>query len=141
MSTQKVVYTFDPTGDMVKQLEEVVEDLRAIRGAGFKITEPFPENLEFQLVLKKEAAPPNLDEQRRAKALNKNINEFEMSVRTYNCLINANILTVRALVQKTEAEVLKVKNLGRKGLNEIKAFLGQEGLSLGMKLDPPYEND
>ena len=54
----------------------------------------------------------------------------------YNCLKNANIRTIRELVQKTEAEMLKTKNFGRKSLNEIKEILHTMGLSLGMKLEP-----
>jgi DNA-directed RNA polymerase subunit alpha len=67
--------------------------------------------------------------------LNKSVDEMELSVRSYNCLKNANIRTIGELVQKTEAEMLKTKNFGRKSLNEIKEILGSMGLSLGMKLD------
>ncbi len=56
-------------------------------------------------------------------------------MRSYNCLKNANIQTIGELVQKTEAEMLKTKNFGRKSLNEIKEILAQMGLSLGMKID------
>jgi len=56
-------------------------------------------------------------------------------VRSYNCLKNANIQTIGELVQKTEAEMLKTKNFGRKSLNEIKEILASMGLSLGMKID------
>ncbi len=61
--------------------------------------------------------------------------ELELSVRSYNCLKNANIQTIGELVQKTEAEMLKTKNFGRKSLNEIKEILASMGLSLGMKID------
>jgi DNA-directed RNA polymerase subunit alpha len=67
--------------------------------------------------------------------LNKSVDELELSVRSYNCLKNANIRTIGELVQKTENEMLKTKNFGRKSLNEIKEILGTMGLSLGMKLD------
>jgi DNA-directed RNA polymerase subunit alpha len=67
--------------------------------------------------------------------LNKSVDELELSVRSYNCLKNANIRTIGELVQKTETEMLKTKNFGRKSLNEIKEILGGMGLSLGMKLD------
>ena len=63
--------------------------------------------------------------------------ELELSVRSYNCLKNANIRTIRELVQKTEGEMLKTKNFGRKSLNEIKEILHTMGLSLGMRLDQP----
>jgi DNA-directed RNA polymerase subunit alpha len=69
--------------------------------------------------------------------LDKSVEELELSVRSYNCLKNANIRTIRELVQKTEAEMLKTKNFGRKSLNEIKEILASMGLSLGMKLDQP----
>jgi DNA-directed RNA polymerase subunit alpha len=67
--------------------------------------------------------------------LDKSVEELELSVRSYNCLKNANIRTIRELVQKTEPEMLKTKNFGRKSLNEIKEILSSMGLSLGMKLD------
>ena len=58
-----------------------------------------------------------------------------MSVRSYNCLNNANIQTIGELVQKTEAEMLRTKNFGRKSLNEIKEILANMGLALGMRID------
>ncbi|HXG34559.1 MAG TPA: DNA-directed RNA polymerase subunit alpha [Bryobacteraceae bacterium] len=67
--------------------------------------------------------------------LNRSVEELELSVRSYNCLKNANIQTIGDLVQKTEAEMLRTKNFGRKSLNEIKEILAGLGLSLGMKFD------
>jgi DNA-directed RNA polymerase subunit alpha len=67
--------------------------------------------------------------------LDKSVEELELSVRSYNCLKNANIRTIRELVQKSEGEMLKTKNFGRKSLNEIKEILHTMGLSLGMKID------
>lgn len=67
--------------------------------------------------------------------LYKTINELELSVRAANCLKNANIRYIGELVRKTEAEMLKTKNFGRKSLNEIKQILTDMGLSLGMKLE------
>jgi len=67
--------------------------------------------------------------------LNKSVDEMELSVRSYNCLKNASIRTIGELVQKTESEMLKTKNFGRKSLNEIREILQGMGLSLGMKLD------
>mgnify|MGYP000044180844 CR=1 FL=1 len=64
------------------------------------------------------------------------VDELELSVRASNCLKTANIRTIADLVQKTEAELLKTKNFGKKSLNEIKTILAEMGLSLGMKLDP-----
>jgi DNA-directed RNA polymerase subunit alpha len=71
----------------------------------------------------------------RNENLNRSVEELELSVRSYNCLKNANIATIAELIQKTEAEMLKTKNFGRKSLNEIKEILAQMGLSLGMKID------
>ena len=67
--------------------------------------------------------------------LNRSIEEMELSVRSYNCLKNANIQTIGELVRKTEAEMLKTKNFGRKSLNEIKEILADMGLTFGMTLD------
>jgi DNA-directed RNA polymerase subunit alpha len=77
------------------------------------------------------------DEEKGAlwEKLNKSVDEMELSVRSYNCLKNASIRTIGELVQKSEGEMLKTKNFGRKSLNEIKEILGGMGLSLGMKLD------
>jgi len=66
--------------------------------------------------------------------LKRSVEELELSVRSYNCLKNADIKTIGELVQKTEAEMLKTKNFGRKSLNEIKEILAEMGLSFGMKL-------
>ncbi len=71
----------------------------------------------------------------RNENLDRSVEELELSVRSYNCLKNANITTIRELVSKTEAEMLKTKNFGRKSLNEIKEILAVMGLSLGMKFD------
>ncbi|MBF0530098.1 MAG: DNA-directed RNA polymerase subunit alpha [Deltaproteobacteria bacterium] len=74
-----------------------------------------------------------------ARILNENlfrsVDELELSVRSANCLKNANIHFIGELVQKTENEMLKTKNFGRKSLNEIKEILSEMGLSLGMKVD------
>jgi DNA-directed RNA polymerase subunit alpha len=67
--------------------------------------------------------------------LDRSVDELELSVRSYNCLKNADIKTIRELVQKTEMEMLKTKNFGRKSLNEIKEILSEMGLGLGMKFD------
>jgi DNA-directed RNA polymerase subunit alpha len=67
--------------------------------------------------------------------LGRSVDELELSVRSYNCLKNANIKTIGELVQKSENDMLKTKNFGRKSLNEIKEILERMGLSLGMKID------
>ena len=85
-----------------------------------------PEPLEEQVEVKEERLNENLF---------RPVSELELSVRSANCLKNANITLIGELVQKTEAEMLKTKNFGRKSLNEIKGILEDMGLSLGMKLD------
>lgn len=75
--------------------------------------------------------------------LNRRVDELELSVRSANCLQNANIRHIGELVQKTESEMLRTKNFGRKSLNEIKEILTDMGLSLGMKVEgwnPPAED-
>ena len=69
------------------------------------------------------------------EVLNRSVEELELSVRSYNCLKNANIQTIGDLVQKTEAEMLRTKNFGRKSLNEIREILQGLGLAFGMKPD------
>jgi len=89
-----------------------------------------------------EAQEGQTDQQRAVvtnENLDKSVEELELSVRSYNCLKNANIRTIRELVQKTEAEMLRTKNFGRKSLNEIKEILHGMGLSLGMRLDQPAQ--
>ena len=71
--------------------------------------------------------------------LDKSVEELELSVRSYNCLKNANIRTIRELVQKSEAEMLSTKNFGRKSLNEITEILEEMGLKLGMLIDEPAD--
>ena len=80
-----------------------------------------------------------VEEQKLNENLFRSVDELELSVRSANCLQNANIKTIGDLVQKTEAEMLKTKNFGRKSLKEIKEILSEMGLSLGMKLEnwPP----
>ena len=85
-----------------------------------------PEPMEEQVEVKEERLNENLF---------RPVSELELSVRSANCLKNANITLIGELVQKTEAEMLKTKNFGRKSLNEIKGILEGMGLSLGMKLD------
>lgn len=89
------------------------------------------EEIEFE-DKKREAGE---EQNRLRKLLNMSVNEIELSVRAANCLNNANILTVGELARKTENEMLKYRNFGKKSLNEIKAKLEQLGLSLGMKID------
>ncbi len=84
-----------------------------------------------------EASEKQIDQEKEElrKKLNISVNEIELSVRAANCLNNANITTVGELAQKTEAEMLKYRNFGKKSLNEIKAKIQEMGLSLGMSFD------
>src|SRR5690242_958245 len=86
---------------------------------------------EMETITSSEERKPEI----RNENLNRSVEELELSVRSYNCLKNANIQTIGELVQKTEAELLQTKNFGRKSLNEIKEILASMGLSLGMKID------
>lgn len=88
-------------------------------------------------VVEFEDTETQVDQEREhlVKVLNMSVNEIELSVRAANCLNNANITTVGQLAQKSEAEMLKYRNFGKKSLNEIKAKLAELGLGLGMKFD------
>jgi len=88
-----------------------------------------------------EESPEEIEEtvdrevERLVENLKRSVEELELSVRSYNCLKNAGIKTIIELVQKSESEMLKTKNFGRKSLNEIKEILFDMGLSFGMKID------
>ena len=108
--------------DSIGQAAKLLKDHMAI----FINFEEVPEQPE-------EAPERSLD--KLSEQLNRSVEELELSVRSYNCLKNANIQTIGELVQKTEAEMLRTKNFGRKSLNEIKEILANMGLSLGMRID------
>jgi len=91
--------------------------------------------INFEETPEAEEVAPEKGTVLRNDSLDRSVEELELSVRSYNCLKNANITTIRELVQKTEGEMLKTKNFGRKSLNEIKEILGAMGLSLGMRFD------
>jgi DNA-directed RNA polymerase subunit alpha len=97
------------------------------------------DHLEIFVNFKEETRPEmptvDVDHVHLLDNLKRSVDELELSVRSYNCLKNANIRNIGELVQKTEAEMLKTRNFGRKSLNEIKEILETLGLSLGMKLD------
>jgi DNA-directed RNA polymerase subunit alpha len=78
---------------------------------------------------------PVTEDERLLETLNRSVEELELSVRSYNCLKNASIKSIGDLVTKSEVEMLKTKNFGRKSLNEIKDILTEMGLSLGMNID------
>lgn len=107
----------------------------AIKGASYILKDQFSvfagvEEVVDVVEKKVEEVAPKWNEN-----LFRRIDELELSVRSSNCLENANIKYIGELVQRTEAEMLRTKNFGRKSLNEIKEILGEMGLSLGMKMD------
>lgn len=94
-------------------------------------------NYDDSLVDFEEQQPQESEENAELKKLlNMSVNEIELSVRAANCLNNANITTVGQLAMKSEAEMLKYRNFGKKSLNEIKEKLSELGLALGMQFDP-----
>ena len=95
----------------------------------------FEEDVEPEIVIAPEPEQPFNEN------LLRSVDELELSVRSTNCLANANIKYIGDLVQKTESEMLKTKNFGRNSLKEIKEILAEMGLHLGMKLDnwPPKD--
>ena len=97
--------------------------------------------INFEEEPEPEEGPEEQEEEKLNENLFRPVSELELSVRSANCLKNANITLIGELVQKTEAEMLKTKNFGRKSLNEIKAILEDMGLALGVKLNnfPPVE--
>jgi len=112
-----------PPQDAIAQAAKIVKDHMFI----FINFEEQPEEEEEEV---------DRDAERMYENLKRSVEELELSVRSYNCLKNADIKTIGELVQRTEAEMLKTKNFGRKSLNEIKEILSEMGLSFGMKLDP-----
>lgn len=95
----------------------------------------FEQVSEDDIEFESESKEISEEQNRLRKLLNMSVNEIELSVRAANCLNNANITTVGELAMKSEQEMLKYRNFGKKSLNEIKAKLEQLGLSLGMKID------
>ncbi len=109
--------------DAVAQAAKLLKDHLAIF---INFEESAEEELDF----------PSTEDERMLEQLSRSVDELELSVRSYNCLKNADIKTIGDLVTKSEAEMLKTKNFGRKSLNEIKDILAEMGLSLGMEIDP-----
>ncbi len=105
-------------------------------GVGSKILK---DQLQVFINFDETAEEPVVQEQATEKIVNENlyksVDELELSVRSANCLKNADIHLIGELVQRTEPEMLKTKNFGRKSLNEIKEILSQMGLHLGMKVE------
>jgi DNA-directed RNA polymerase subunit alpha len=111
--------------------EDAVGEAALILEDHFSLLCRFPQGLEPE-----EEVPVEVEKVELNENLFRSVDELELSVRAYNCLKTANIRTIADLVQKSEAELLKTKNFGKKSLNEIKSILGEMGLSLGMRLDP-----
>jgi DNA-directed RNA polymerase subunit alpha len=99
----------------------------------FGLLTDFPETAPQEEEVERDEVRPRVE---LNDNLFRNVDELELSVRASNCLKTANIRTIADLVQKSESELLKTKNFGKKSLNEIKTILGEMGLSLGMRLDP-----
>jgi DNA-directed RNA polymerase subunit alpha len=108
--------------DAIAQAAKIVKDHMFI----FINFEEKPEEVEEEV---------DREAERMYENLKRSVEELELSVRSYNCLKNADIKSIGELVQRTEGEMLKTKNFGRKSLNEIKEILSEMGLSFGMKLD------
>lgn len=112
--------------------EEALKQSSAILKEHLGIFVNYDENyIEFEKELKAERS----EKDKLEKLLSMPISEIELSVRSANCINNANIKTIGELVQKSEQEMLKYRNFGKKSLNEIKAILVSMGLALGMKLE------
>ena len=92
--------------------------------------------INFEETPEEELDFPTTEDERLLETLSRSVDELELSVRSYNCLKNADIKLIGDLVTKSEPEMLKTKNFGRKSLNEIKDILAERGLSLGMEIDP-----
>jgi DNA-directed RNA polymerase subunit alpha len=114
--------SIDPRSAIAQAAHILLDQLGLFVGEGLIVEEEEPE---------KELEP----EKKLNENLFRRIEEIELSVRSANCLENADIKYIGELVQKTEAEMLRTKNFGRKSLNEIKEILGEMGLGLGMKLE------
>ena len=112
--------------DAVGEASRILED-------HFELLMNFPETTPQEETVERDEFRPRVE---LNENLFRNVDELELSVRASNCLKTANIRSIADLVQKTEGELLKTKNFGKKSLNEIKTILGEMGLSLGMRLDP-----
>lgn len=112
--------------------DEAIKDSTAILKLHLEV---FDQVSDEEIQFETEGKEASEEQNRLRKLLNMSVNEIELSVRAANCLNNANITTVGELCMKSEQEMLKYRNFGKKSLNEIKAKLEQLGLSLGMKID------
>ncbi len=115
--------------DAIKGAAYILRDQLGVFVGVEDVTTPEPVEVVSTAVVSSDERP------RLNENLFRRIDELELSVRSANCLENSNIKFIGELVQKTEAEMLRTKNFGRKSLNEIKEILSEMGLSLGMRLD------
>ncbi|MCL5673338.1 MAG: DNA-directed RNA polymerase subunit alpha [Deltaproteobacteria bacterium] len=113
--------------DALKEASWIMQDQLSVFVSFEEMEQMTPKNIN--------ASEETVKEEKNNDNLNKSVDELELSVRSANCLKNADIKTLYELVQKSENEMLRTKNFGRKSLNEIKEVLATMGLSLGMKLD------
>jgi DNA-directed RNA polymerase subunit alpha len=120
------------TNGSVTPVEAVGQAARILEDH-FELLMDFPEAAPQEETVERDEYRPRVE---LNENLFRNVDELELSVRASNCLKTANIRSIADLVQKTESELLKTKNFGKKSLNEIKTILGEMGLSLGMRLDP-----
>jgi DNA-directed RNA polymerase subunit alpha len=120
------------TNGSVTPVEAVGQAARILEDH-FELLMEFPEVAPQEETVERDEYRPRVE---LNENLFRNVDELELSVRASNCLKTANIRSIADLVQKTESELLKTKNFGKKSLNEIKTILGEMGLSLGMRLDP-----
>lgn len=141
---RRVNYTVDParvgrSTDFDKLIIEVWTDgsvtpLDAMANAAKLLKDHLAIFINFEDRVEEEEQAAETEDEKLKEHLDRSIDELDLSVRSYNCLKNAGIETVRDLVQKTEGELLKTKNFGRKSLNEIKEMMADMGLTLGMRL-------
>jgi len=109
--------------DAVAQAAKILKDHMAIL-------------INFEETPESQIEASTTEDERLLELMNRSVDELELSVRSYNCLKNAGIKSIGDLVTKSEGEMLKTKNFGRKSLNEIKDILAEMGLALGMEFDP-----
>jgi DNA-directed RNA polymerase subunit alpha len=141
---QRVNFSVDParvgrSTDYDKLTLEVWTDgsispQEAIATAGKLLKDHLSIFINFEDRMEIEPEADDTEDEKLREHLDRSIDELDLSVRSYNCLKNAGIETVRQLVQKTEPELLKTKNFGRKSLNEIKEILADMNLTLGMRV-------
>ena len=132
-SQERLILEVWTTGSVTP--ETAVADAARILDDQFALLVDFPQASPAEIEGAETGAAPVVRREVN-EHLFRNVEELELSVRASNCLKTAHIQTIAELVQKTESDLLKTKNFGKKSLNEIKTILGEMGLSLGIRLDP-----